>query len=437
MTGFNRRIWGWMFFDWASQPYFTLLLTFIFGPYFISAVVGDGALGQQYWGWMLTIVGVSTAALAPILGAVADGTSSRKPWIIVFSAMTAAGSFALWWATPGGPVYWPLIAFGIGLLGAELATIFVNAMLPGLGTEREVGVISGSGWAFGYAGGIIALAVMLFLLAENDAGRTLLGNAPSFGLNPEAHEGTRSAGPFTAVWFVIFMLPFYFWACDRPETTAGAAAIKGLIDTLRKLPEERSLLAFLASSMFYRDALNGLFAFGGIYAAGVLQWSVVEIGVFGVASLICGAACAWMGGFADRQWGPKVVITAASLALVLVCTAIFTTSRTMVIFIPVGPGSSLPDTVFLICGGVIGGAGAVLQAASRTMVVRLANPERMTEAFGLYAFAGKATSFLAPFLIALFTGLTDDQRLGITPLILLFAIGLILLHWVKPERRVS
>ena len=433
MSGFNRRIWGWMFFDWACQPYFTLLLTFIFAPYFTSAIVGDGALGQQYWGWMLTIVGLVIAVLAPILGAVADGTGSRKAWIIVFSLMCAGGSFALWWAAPGSAFYWPLIAFGIGLFGAEFATIFVNAMLPGLGSDRDVGVISGSGWAFGYVGGIVSLAIVLLLLAENDAGHTLLGALPAFGLDPEMREGTRSVGPFTAIWFVVFLLPFIFWTIDRPEKPA-ASAVKGLLDTLRNLPGERSLLAFLGSSMFYRDALNGLFAFGGIYAVGVLEWSIVQVGVFGVASLICGTACAWLGGFADRKWGPKPVIAAASLALILVCFIIFTTSRTMVMFIPVSPDSTLPDTVFFICGCAIGGAGGTMQAASRTMMVQQANPERMTEAFGLYAFAGKATSFLAPFLIALFTGLTGDQRLGVTPLILLFIIGLILLRWVQPKR---
>ena len=126
-----------------------------------------------------------------------------------------------------------------------------------------------------------------------------------------------------------------------------------------------------------------------------------------------------------------------TFALIVVCTLIFTTNRDMVALIPVAPGSSLPDLTFYVCGCIIGGAGGVLQAASRTMMVNQANPERMSEAFGLYAFAGKATSFLAPFLIATMTGLTGDQRLGVTPLILLFVIGLILLHWVQPRKSQS
>ena len=439
MTKFSKRIWGWMFFDWACQPYFTLLLTFVFAPYFTSAVVGDGVLGQQYWGWMLTIVGLCIACLAPILGAIADGTGARTIWIVICTILMAGGSFALWWALPGSSaIVWPLVAVGLGLIGAEISIIFVNAMLPSLGSDRDIGVISGSGWAFGYLGGILSLAIMLLFLAEDGSGKTLLGQLPAFGLDVTMREGTRSVGPFTALWLLIFLVPFFLWTRGNSTPPAkNRTTLRGLLTTIRGLPQQKSLFAYLGSSMFYRDGLNGLFAFGGIYAAGVLQWSIVQIGVFGVASLVFGTFCAWIGGYADRFWGSKLVIAAMTFALIVVCTLIFTTNRDMVALIPVAPGSSLPDLTFYVCGCIIGGAGGVLQAASRTMMVNQANPERMSEAFGLYAFAGKATSFLAPFLIATMTGLTGDQRLGVTPLILLFVIGLILLHWVQPRKSQS
>ena len=89
--------------------------------------------------------------------------------------------------------------------------------------------------------------------------------------------------------------------------------------------------------------------------------------------------------------------------------------------------------MFMLCGALIGGAGGILQASSRSMMVYQANEERMTEAFGLYALSGRATSFLAPGLIALFTDLTQSQRLGILPIIVLFLIGLVLLIWVDPK----
>ncbi len=434
----RRRVWGWMMFDWASQPYSTLLLTFIFGPYF-ATVVGDPTRAQTLWGVGLAVTGALIAVLAPVLGAIADTRGRKMPWIWGFSVLYVAGAAGLWWALPGSDaVVWILASFGLGLLGMEFAAIFTNAMLPGLGPRREIGRISGSGWAWGYVGGVLALVLMLLFFAESEAGLTLLGEPPAFGLDPAAREGTRLVGPFTALWYAVFMIPFFLWVReagpgDRPPFRQGLA---DLGRTLRRLPRETSLAAYLAASMFYRDALNGLYTFGGIYALGVLGWSVVDVGVFGILAAISGAVFSWIGGRADRAFGPKPVIAVAIAILLLTCCVLVTVSRGSVLGVAVGPGSLLPDITFYVCGAVIGAAGGMLQSASRTMLVRQANPARMTEAFGLYALAGKATSFLAPASIALATALTDSQRSGVAPLIGLFLVGLVLLGWVQadPER---
>ena len=433
MTKPGRRVWGWMFFDWASQPYLTLLLTFIFGPYFTSAIVTDSVRGQEYWGWMLAGVGVLVALLAPLLGSMADASGSRLRWVAAFSVVHAGAACSLWWAHPGSPhVAWILVAFGAGLLAVEFSTIFTNAMLPGLGDRSQIGVISGSGWAFGYAGGLLALLLVLAFLAENDSGLTLIGAEPVLGLDPAMREGTRAVGPFTAIWYLAFMVPFFLWVREGP-TVAGQGAVSGLVTTIRNLPRQRSLLAFLLSSMFYRDALSGLYAFGGIYAAGVLGWSIVDIGVFGTVSLVFGAVFSWLGGFADRRFGPAKVIIFCIALLAFACAVILSTSREVVFFIPVAANSPLADRVFLACGCLIGAGGGILQAASRTMMVIQANPRRMTEAFGLYALSGKATAFLAPMLVAIATGVFDDQRIGAMPLILLFLAGILLMYMVDPE----
>ncbi|MEM1077974.1 MAG: MFS transporter [Pseudomonadota bacterium] len=441
MTPERKRIRGWMMFDWASQPYNTLLLTFVFGPYF-ATVVGDPVEAQALWGYALTLSGLSIAVLAPILGSLADQAGRRMPWIIGFSILYVAGASTLWLAAPGTDLVWViLIAFGLGLIGMEFATIFTNAMLPDLGPPAEIGRISGTGWAVGYAGGVVALLIMLLFLAENDAGVTLLGQPPALGLDPETREGTRSVGPFTALWFVIFMIPFFLWVRETPPATPQRTnVLKGLRDlgrTLRSLPSQPSLSAYLASSMLYRDALNGMYTFGGIYALGVLGWSVIDIGVFGIMAAITGAIFAYLGGFADKAFGPKPVIVLSIIVLSLVGVTIVSVSREAVFGMPVAPDSSLPDILFYICGALIGAAGGTVQAASRTMMVRQANTERMTEAFGLYALAGKATSFLAPLTIAIATDLSGTQSAGLIPLILLFLCGLVLLRFVHPDPEMS
>ncbi|MDJ0822895.1 MAG: MFS transporter, partial [Paracoccaceae bacterium] len=210
-------------------------------------------------------------------------------------------------------------------------------------------------------------------------------------------------------------------------------ALRDLGGTLRGLPATPSLFAYLGSSMFYRDALNGMYAFGGIYAAGMLGWTVVDVGIFGILAIIAGAVFAVIGGRADSAYGPKPVILTCILVLTIVAIGIVLVDRTHVFGIPVGPDSALPDILFYAFGATIGAAGGVIQSASRTMMVRQADPDRMTEAFGLYALSGKATSFLAPLLIGITTAATGSQSLGVTPIIGLFAIGLILLVWVKPD----
>lgn len=439
MASAGRRIWGWYFFDWASQPYNTLLLTFIFGPY-INDLLGDGSAAQAFWGYGIGAAGLVIAVFSPLLGSIADKAGGRMRFIWVFSVMYVCGAAGLWYAAPDSfNLTFIMLSFCIGLIGMEFATTFTNAMMPDLCSPEEMGRMSGTGWAFGYLGGMVALILMLTLLAENKAGVTLIGISPIFGLDPEMREGTRSVGPLTALWFAVFMIPFFLWVREpkKPGAVSIAQAARSawpdLKASLARLPAQRSLSAYLLSSMFYRDALNGIYVFGGLYAAGVLGWTVIDVGIFGILGTITGALFAWLGGKADSRFGPKPVIAFTVIVLTLVTIGIVFVSREAVFGLPVGPESRLPDIAFYVLGGLIGAAGGAMQSASRTMMVRQADPARITEAFGLYALTGKATSFIAPLSIGIVTDLTDSQQQGILPLIVLFVIGLILLAWVKPD----
>ncbi|MGB0854139.1 MAG: MFS transporter, partial [Pikeienuella sp.] len=182
----RKGIWGWMFFDWASQPFHTLIITFIFAPYFAASVADNPVDGQAMWGWAVGVGALLVAVMAPILGAIADQSGPRKPWVFGFSVLYVIGAFGLWWAVPGmESTTLILAAFVIGLIGVEFTTVFTNSMLPALGTKDEIGRISGSGWAMGYWGGVLALFIVLLLMVPNgDSGLTLLGITPIFGLDP-------------------------------------------------------------------------------------------------------------------------------------------------------------------------------------------------------------------------------------------------------------
>ena len=445
----KRRIWGWMAFDWASQPFYTLGLTFIFGPYF-AAVAAEYYLGtgldadtadaraQSLWSAGQTVAGLLIAFTAPFLGAFADNSGRKIPWIAFFSVIYVIATWMLWGLTPDGSrLFVTLIIFYVGFFAAESALNFVNAILPSLGDDDDVGRISGSGAAFGYWGGVTALMIMLLLLAENENGVTLLGNAPLLGLDPEAREGTRSVGPFIAIWYVLFIIPFFLWVRDDPKAkgqSTNLRAVSGdLLQTLRGVVQRKSLLNFLVGSMFYRDALNALYAFGGVYAALVLDWTTIQIGIFGIIAAIAAAITTWLSGLADQRVGPKPVIVTMICVLLVVSSIIVGMSREQLFGIPLPAGSLVPDIIFYGCGMAIGGAGGAVYTSSRSMMVRHTHPDRPAEAFGLFALSGKATAFLAPALITLFTYLTGNTQLGFLPVIFLFLLGLFLLRWVNKD----
>lgn len=442
----RKRIWGWFFFDWASQPYHTVLNTFIFGPFFAAVAatyylnlglpeeIAD-ARAQATWAWATALFGLTIAFTAPIFGAMADSTGRKMPWIIGFSIVYVIGSALLWFTDPNASnLYWMLLSFGAGFIAAEYALIFTNAQLPSLGTREEIGKISGSGFAFGYLGGVVALAIALLLLVEQPSGKTLIGLDPLFGLDASAREGTRATGPLTAIWYVIFMIPYFLWVrevrTDHIRASFGQA-IAQVITSIKGLAKRKSLGFYLVASMFYRDALNGLYTFGGVYAALVMNWGITQIGVFGVVAAIGASIFSYVGGIFDRRYGPKPVILFAIVMLMLISLTLINLTPTTVYGIAVGEG--MPDLIFTGCGVLIGGMGGMLQAASRSLMVRHCSEDNATEYFGLYGLSGRATAFLAPLLIAIVTTVSQSARLGVSPVIGLFLLGLILMAWVRAK----
>jgi UMF1 family MFS transporter len=446
----KKRIWGWMAFDWASQPYYTLGLTFIFGPYFalvaselfMTQGLSDSAAkaqSQSTWAFGQTMAGLFIALTAPFFGAFADSTGRKRPWILGFSILYVIGAWSLWLLTPdGSALMLCLVLFYVGFIAAESALNFINSYLPSLGTKEEIGRISGSGASFGYWGGLISLFIMLLLLAESgESGKTMLGIDPIFGLDAEAREGTRAVGPFMALWFLVFIIPFFMWVKDDPAAARPNPKMSkvwgDLKATIRSVSKRKSVGPFLLASMFYRDALNALYAFGGVYAALVLDWGIAELGPFGVISVIAAAVFTYVGGRFDATIGPKPVIIFCIFMLLIVSSVVVGMSREQVFGVPLAEGSNLPDIIFFTCGTIIGGAGGALYAASRSLMVRHTDPERPTEAFGLFALSGKATAFLAPFLIGVFTAITGNVQLGFLPVIFLFILGLVMLRWVNKD----
>ncbi|MBB4393450.1 MFS transporter [Bradyrhizobium sp. ERR14] len=437
---------SWIFFDWAAQPYFTLITTFVFAPYFATSIAPNPATGQSLWGFAMAAAGLAIALMSPVLGAIADASGRRKPWIAGFGALLVAASCTLWIGKPGDPSIIPplLTAVALASVGAEFATLFNNAMMPTLVPPERIGRLSGTGWATGYVGGIVSLIIVLgFLAANPQTGRTLLGFTPLFGLDPVSHQGDRIVGPLTGLWFIVFVTPLFLFTPDypakRPVREALREGLWELRQSIRGLPQQRSLAAFLLANMIYTDGLVSLFAFGGIYAAGTFGWHTIQIGTFGIMLAIAGAFGAWFGGKLDDRLGPKRVIAGSLLVLLLSVAAILLVDKDSVLFIKVAPPpqadaplfSSAAERAYLVLGCFIGAAGGPLQAASRTLLIHLAPKDRIAQYFGLFALTGKVTSFIGPLLIGTITAVTASQKAGMAVLVVFFVAGLGLLMRVR------
>jgi UMF1 family MFS transporter len=434
-----------MLFDWAVQPFYTLILTFLFAPYFATAVVGDGARGQALWGYGAAVAGIIIAVVSPFLGAFADGRGARKPWVALLAVVLAVAMASLWIAVPQAPtstIYLVLFAFVCATAAAEFSAVFTNAIMPGLVPPGELGRLSGAGWACGYFGGLVSLAIMAGLIVPDPtSGLTLAGLAPLIPLDAAAREGDRLVGPFSAIWFLVFMIPFFLFVPDIRQARArdGRSALAELKDTIRSLPGHRDILVFLAARMIYTDGLTAIFTFGGIYGAAVFGWGATALGIFGIVLTLIGAVGALIGGVLDDRFSAKAVIIVSLVGLLVGAFGILSVDATHVLFLrevePKVPGSapfsSTGEQVFLAFAMLVGIVAAPVQASSRSLLARLAPQEKITQFFGLFAFSGKVTAFLAPFLVATVTAISGSQRLGMSANAIFLITGIALMLPVR------
>ena len=441
-------LFGWVLFDWAAQPFYTLVVTFLFAPYFVNGFATDAAFGQSVWAYTTGGAQLIAALLAPVLGAIADAGLPRKPWIAGFSVLLVLGMAGLWFAVPGETSLMPLVlaSFAIALIGAELATVFTNAMMPGLISGSRLGALSGVGWAVGYVGGLVSLALLAGLVvADPNTGKTLLGLKPLIPLDPATREGDRLVGPFSALWYLVFVLPLFLFTPDRPDKAKGAEVVvktglRHLARAVKDLVTNHGVIAlFLLARMLYADGLGAVFAFGGIYAASVFGWGATELGLFGIVLTIAGTIGACAGGFLDDRFGSKRVIVAALCVFIAAAIGVLSIDADEMLFVvPLapklagsGPFASAGEQAYLLFAIFIGLAAGPIQASSRTLLARLCPPEKTTEFFGFYSFSGKITAFAAPLAIGLLTALSDSQRIGISASLLFLVAGLLLLLRVR------
>lgn len=444
--------YSWTFGQAARDPYYIMVVIYIFFPYFSNAVVGDPIRGQSLIGYLNATAGVVLALTAPFLGAIADKNGRRKPWVAGTVMVMSLGAMLLWWVLPGGAGMGIPAAFVLLLvisIAFAISEVFHNAMLPSVAPVERIGTVSGIAFALGNVGGLSLMLFVLFAFAmpgTNDW--SFLPAAPLFGIDQATHEHDRIVGPIAGVWMLLFTLPVLLFTPDGlssgvPMARAARQGIRDVLETMKHLRHYSNIAIYLGSRMFFIDGMVGVMTFGGVYASGTFHWGSTTLLIFGLFTSASAMFGAWLGGIIDDRVGSlgalKIAIGMSSLVLI-VLVSIQPDSVLFVVPVSTAPVWDFPyfrsiSEIFYFCTNQVFAMFFVTGlSSSRTLMARIVPPQMATQFFGLFALSGTVTAFLAPLLVATTTSAFQSQRAGFAALALLMIVGFVMLSWVKQER---
>ncbi len=443
---------SWTFGQGARDPYYILVVIYIFFPYFSNTVVGDPVRGQSLIGYLNATGGAILAVTAPFLGAIADKNGRRKPWIAVTAVIMSMGAMTLWYVMPGGAGMGIPLAFVVLLvisIAFSISEVFHNAMLPSVAPLRRVGLVSGIAFALGNVGGLSLMLLVLFAFAmPGTIDWSFLPAKPLFGIDHATHEQDRIVGPVAGLWMLLFTLPVLLFTPDgassgTPITQAARQGIRDVVATLKRLRHYSNIAVYLLSRMMFIDGMVGVMTFGGVYASGTFGWGSTTLLIFGLCTSASAMLGAWVGGVLDDRLGSlKSLRIAIAVSSVVLLTLVSVQPDKLLYVIPVStqpvwdfPYFRTTAEIFYFCTNQVFAMFFVTGlSSSRTLMARLAPPQMATQFFGLFALSGTVTAFLAPLMVATTTAWFHSQRIGFASLAVLMVVGGGVLMKVRQER---
>lgn len=460
---------AWAVFEWARNPYYILIVIYIFAPYFARDVIGadilasgelDGmdpetarrtanAGGQAAIASVTKWAGLVGAFTAPFLGAALDRGGRRKPLLGFFLGTLALMSWMLWYAIPGegglstGTV---MVCLVIAYVCYTYSEVTHNSMLAVSGAQKSLPMISGLGLGLGnLAATILFIALVALFALPGTIGWPF--DVPQFGISLENFEHQRLAGPICAVWLVLFSIPFFLNAEDGGTKGASwpkafADGAKAVVKTVREAAKYLQMMKFLIARMLYADAMAAFLALGAVYVALFLEWGFLEMTAYAIFGSIWAFGGGLLGGWMDTKLGPKVSLIVSIVGMVTTLAFQLSITQDSLFFglvenYQVWDGlifQTLSDLVYLGSISVVAVTATASISSSRSMLVHLAPPGRSGEFFGLYAIAGTVTVWAGPLLVEIFTNAFNSQRIGMASISVLFLMGLAVLTTVKMEK---
>jgi len=402
------EVWAWSMYDFANSGYTTVVITAVFGAYFVSTVAGNAPWATFAWTAALSVSYMAVLAGAPLIGAWADAQAAKKRLLLASTAGCVLCTAMLALAGPGAValamVFIILSNFFFGV-GENL----IAAFLPELADSRAMGRVSGWGWSFGYLGGIVALGLCLMYIM----------NARTRGIPDAASVPVTML--ITAGFFVVASTPTFLLLRERAKPqqrrTQPWARVR---ETLQHSGEFRDLRRFLLCMLFYQAGIQAVIALAAIYAEQVMRFHTGQTIALILVVNLTASIGAFAFGYAQDYLGHVRAISVTLLGWILMVLVAATTRST---------------EGFWIAANIAGLCMGSSQAAGRAVVGYLSPPERLGEFFGLWGLAVKGASIFGPLTYGLVTwALPGNHRLAMLAVGSYFVVGLLLLRGVDIER---
>jgi UMF1 family MFS transporter len=397
---FDRKIFSWCLFDFANSSYSAVIAAVIFPVYYTTVVVGNDAnLGDLWWGRAISVSMAFVALSSPFLGGISDHARAKKKFLIAYTLLCVLAT-AFLALVDRGMVMTGFVLIVLANVGMEGGIVFYNSFLNDIADNEHQGRVSAWGYATGYLGSIISLAVALLFVKT---------------------DHITFAWPMVAVFFAVFSLPaFTFLPPDRGKGQRLAKAARdGFATTwsvLRRMWSDRDQRRFLLAYFLYEDGVNTVIVFSSIFASTTLGFTPEQLIALYLVVQVTALAGAFLMARPIDYWGPKKVV---SLSLVLWMLV------TIVVYFIYG------KAFFFVAASMAGLGLGTVQAATRAFFAQFIPPGDESKYFGVYSLVGKTSAVVGPLIFGTVSSMTNNQRPAVAAISVLFITGFIILQTVR------
>lgn len=410
----KKTVFSWMLYDFGNSAFATTIMAAVLPVFYydVAAVGVDNSLATSYWGYSQSIAVLIVAVLAPILGAISDYSAAKKKFLRFFAFMGMIASVLLGFVGEGDYLFASLLLI-IGTIGFSGANIFYDAFLPEIAEEDDIDKISSSGFAFGYIGGGILLAINILMILKHQW----------FGI-PNATVASQLSFVSVGIWWFIFSIPLFRNVREekkkpiKRDKSYVSIGLTRVTTTFKEIKKYKQLLIFLLAFWMYNDGISTIIKMATIYGRDIGIDSNSLIAALLITQFVGIPFTFLFGWIAKKITAKKALLITLYVYIGIVILGYFMTT-------------ALHFYLLAVCVGLVQGGA---QSLSRSIFGRMVPADKHGEFFGFYGISSKFAAIFGPFLFALVGQLTGSSRLGIVSLIVFFVIGIVLLRFVNIDK---